>query len=287
MKYFTRIVLTFLFLFLCSTFFISFHYIAATGTELHFIDVGQGDSILIQRGNYQILIDGGPDDSVLAGLGKIMPLDDKELEIVVLTHPHADHLTGLNLILDRYKVDQIYGSAVVYNSDQYISFLSKIKEKKIDFSVPEKGKTIIPFANSTLRFLWPGSDYQQKTIENINNSSVVSQFCYFQQCVLLTGDIEKDEQDKMLDYYKDDLAVFKSALYKVPHHGSSNGANDRIYQAVMPKYSIISVGKKNSYGHPSNVALKLSEQNNSQILRTDLSGTISFLLNDESIILNK
>ena len=257
--------------------------IKQVGAQIYFLNVGQGDSILIQKDNYQILIDGGPDDSVLPLLGENMPTGDRKIEAIILTHPHADHIVGLNQILDRYEVGTIYGTGVVFSSAQYLSFLDKIKSKKIDFQVPQTGDRLTPFDFATLDFIWPGRKYLQDSIENVNNSSIVTKFCYYQKCALLTGDIEKEEQDTMLAYYKDNEDIFKAEIYKVPHHGSNTGVNEAMYEKIIPKYSIISCGEDNKYGHPHQASIALAQKFNTTILRTDQNGTIKFNL-DENLL---
>lgn len=251
--------------------------------EISFLDVGQGDSTLIQKGDQQILIDGGPDDKVLTELGKEMPLTDRKIEIIVLTHPHADHLAGIIQILDRYEVGKVYSSGVLSSSNQYLEFLNKIKEKSIPFIVPKTNETI-NLDGASLEFLWPGDKYFQKTEENLNNTSIVSKFCVSLDCVLLTGDIEKEEQDVMFGYYNSIAPdIFKSKIIKVPHHGSQNAANPTLYELVLPKVAVISAGKDNMYKHPHQVTLDLLKSFNIQTKRTDQDGTVSFDLSGQPL----
>ncbi len=286
MKLITKYIFTILFLTLLSILAVIFHHPAPLGVGVYVLDVGQGDSILIEKDNYQILIDGGPDDKVLSEIGKVMPLNDHKIETVILTHPHADHITGLNLILDRYEIGKIYSSGVIYSTDQYLSFLQKIKDKHIAFEVPAKKEMIIPFENGTLQFLWPGDDYKDKTAENMNDSSVLSKFCYFKNCILLTGDMEADEQNKMLSYYKDDKGILAAQILKYPHHGSSNGTNQPFFEAVNPLIAVISCGLNNSYGHPNPSALALIAKENTKLWRTDKEGTAMFLFTEQGIFQN-
>lgn len=248
------------------------------GTEIYFLDVGQGDSELIQKGDFQILIDGGPDDKVLAEIGKVMPLTDRKIDIIILTHPHADHLRGINLILDRYSVGTVYSSGVLDTTNGYLEFLNTIKDKNISFKIPALYDKIIPFANSELDFLWPGDKYKSQTLANLNNSSEVTKFCYFKNCALFTGDIETEEQATMFDYYaqKNLIDVFKSDILKIPHHGSKNGTNEQLLKNVTPKYAVIEVGVDNTYGHPHASTLELLKKFNITTYRTDTDGTIKF-----------
>jgi len=273
--------------------------------RLFFLDVGQGDAILIEKGDYQILIDGGPGDEILSELGAIMPISDRKIETVILTHPHADHLTGINLILDRYEVDKFYHSGTSYNSNAYEELTVKLLDKNIDSFIPEIGEMFVPYENAEMIFLWPGAQYLGATLQNANNSSVVSRFCYFDQCVLLTGDIEVDEQKKMFDYYFSNSAdndssqlvasndnyssieskksaIIKSDILKIPHHGSSNGTNALLLQKVDPKTVIIQVGAENKFGHPHNQVVELLK--NIEIYRTDRDGRIEFIFSQKGII---
>lgn len=257
----------------------------SNSVQIFFFDVGQGDSALIQKGDFQILIDGGPDDKILAELGRAMPLTDKKIEMMILSHPHADHITGFNNVLDRYQVGQIYSGGVVSTSSQYLNFLNKIKEKNIKYSVPNTEDLVDLFTGGKLEFLWPGIKYKETTIDNLNNSSEVMRFCYLSACALFTGDIELEEQNLMLDYYSKLLQTdkLKSEVLKIPHHGSSNGANMNLYNAVSPKYAVISVGVNNQYGHPHVMTLDLLKRAGIQIFRTDQDGTVKLQFSQNGI----
>lgn len=251
--------------------------------QIFFFDVGQGDSALIQKGEQQTLIDGGPDDQVLAELGKVMPVWDRKIETIILSHPHADHLTGLNLVLDRYEVGKIYSTGVVYSTNQYLEFLEKIKSKSINYSVPAIGEKI-NLLDGKIEFLWPGEKYQKETPDNLNNSSIVFNFCQISSCVLFTGDQENDEQEAMLNYFeqKDELDKFKAEIIKVSHHGSRNGSSRKLYEIVIPKYAVISVGEGNSFGHPHQGTLDLLNEFGIKTLRMDQDDSVQFVFNSET-----
>jgi len=256
--------------------------------EIYFLDVGQGDAELIQKGDFQILIDGGPSDAVLSELGKVMPLSDRKIDIIILTHPHADHLAGINLILERYGVGVIYSSGVLNTTNGYLEFLNKIKKKNVSFKVPKAYDKIIPFANSELDFLWPGDKYLKQNLSNLNNSSLVTKFCFFSHCALFTGDIEIDEQASMFEYYtqKNLISLFEAELLKIPHHGSRNGTNEKLLKTVVPKYAVIEVGADNKYSHPHTETVSILKKLTIQTLRTDQGGTIKFELTKTGIAKN-
>ena len=241
-----------------------------------FCDVGQGDAVIIGKGNYQILVDGGPDDSVLTCLGKHLPVWDRQIEMVILTHPHADHLTGLRAVLSRYEVGEVYYSGVDYDSNGYLEFKNILDTKKIPAKIPKIGDLITTYENATLTFLWPGERYNGQKIENINNTSEVLRFCYFSHCALLTGDIETDAQKEMISTATTLGLGLGAEMLKLPHHGSVNGADQNLLDAVKPVYAIISVGADNKYGHPHAAVIVLLTKNNIRILRTDRDGTIRF-----------
>ncbi len=256
--------------------------------HLYFFDVGQGDAALIQKDGYQILVDGGPDDKILTELGKVMPLSDHEIEVMILSHPHADHLAGLNQVLDRYQINKIYASGVSHTADGYLDFLQKIKDKNIEMKIPAIDESMTPYENGKLEFLWPGDQYQEKTIDNLNNASLVNRFCYFERCSMFGGDIETDEQTRMFDYYSkiniDPYLYFKSDILKALHHGSNNGSNGKLFEIVGPSYFVISAGADNKYGHPHKYTLDLVEKYQSRLLRTDRDGTVQFRLGKDGVV---
>lgn len=255
------------------------------GVNIYFFDVGQGDATLISKGDYQILIDGGPNSDILAGLGETMLPRDNEIEIMVLTHPHADHLVGLNQVLERYTIGKVYFSGVIHTSNQYLEFLQKIKDANIETVVPAINERVVLFDNAVLEFLWPGEKYKKNEADNLNNSSVVSRFCYAEQCALFMGDLETDGQKEM--FAQNTVAQYRVQILKVSHHGSTNGTNQELLDKVRPEYAVISVGADNKYGHPHNASLKLIEQFGITILRTDRDGTIKFNINEVGITVNE
>lgn len=251
--------------------------------NIYFLNVGQGDAELIQKGDYQILIDGGPDGSVLAELGKIMPLTDRKIDEVILTHPHADHLTGLNEVMKRYEVGQIYASGSVTTSNQYLNFLNTVKEKNIPLSIPGVGQEQTLFDNAKMQFLWPGDKYKGISGENLNNTSEVIRFCFESHCAIFLGDLENDEQKLMFAELDKQKINYTANLLKIAHHGSTNGTDQTILDHIKPSFSAIEVGADNQFGHPHAATLDLLKANNIQIFRTDRDGTIRFAVTKEGI----
>jgi competence protein ComEC len=255
------------------------------GVQIYFFDVGQGDAALIQEGDQQVLVDGGPDDKVLAELGKVMPAGDRKIEHVILTHPHADHITGLNQVLERYEVGEVISTGVISTSSQYLEFLDKIEKLKIPFKVPKVGDEISPFADSKIDFLWPGDSFLSKSIDNLNNSSEVFRFCTFDSCALFTGDMEVSEREDMIAYYtkENKLSELQAQIIKVAHHGSENGTGENLLENVKAIHAVISVGLNNQFGHPHEAALTLLKKYGLIIHRTDQNGTVRFILNKDGV----
>ena len=254
--------------------------------QIYFFSVGQGDSELIQKGDYQILIDGGPDDSVLSELGKAMPLRDRNIEVLILTHPHADHLTGINQVLERYSVGKIYFNGVLYTSNTYLEFLSVVEKSTIVAKSTTVGEKVQVFENGELTFLWPGEKFKGQTMENLNNTSEVVRFCYFSECALFLGDLETDSQKEMFSELDNQKIEYRTPILKIAHHGSTNGTDQNTLDKIKPTYTIISVGADNKFGHPHAATIDLLNKMNIKTYRTDRDGAIQFLLKEGEISKN-
>ena len=236
--------------------------------KVYFLNVGQGDSEYIKTpAGQDILIDGGPDSSVLGELGKVMDFGDREINLVVLTHPHADHLTGLIEVLRRYKVDEIWESGVIYPSATYDAWQKEIATQKISDQFVAAGKSE-NFGEIKISVLYPLSSLKNQKIDNLNNASVVTEIDFQNFSSLFLGDAETDAQAQFLNSLKP-VTVVKAA-----HHGSSNGLNKDLYQITRPSVVAIEVGKNNTYGHPHQVFLDYLNTIATQIYRTDQDGTI-------------
>lgn len=241
---------------------------AQNDLQVYFLDVGQGDASYIKNASGQdILIDGGPDNSVLNQLDKVMNFGDREISLVILSHPHADHLTGLLEVLQRYQVDEVWETGVEYPSATYAKWRKEISERQIPDKIVKAGDKK-ELGDIKILILYPLSPLENKKIDNLNNASIVNRLDYGDFSVLFTGDAEKDVQDKLLD-----KNIFADVL-KVAHHGSENGLSKSFLTAVRPAIAIISVGQNNKYGHPHQVTLNLLKELAVRIYRTDQNGTI-------------
>lgn len=246
-------------------------------THISFYDVGQGDSAFITTPkNHQILIDGGPDSKVLSKLSADMPFYDRSLDLVVLSHPHADHVNGLIDVLKRYQVDQVLFTGVVFNSPNYTEFLNVVKDKKIPTKIARSGEEIDFSDGPTFNILWPTKSLRGEQVSELNNSSIVLRLDYEGNSVLFPGDFEVSGQKDLSD---SELSDFKADILKVSHHGSYTGTNLRFLRAVDPKYAIISVGADNRFGHPHENVLKMLS--NIKVYRTDKNGDIKVIISSD------
>ena len=263
---------------------IFFSYFSFIDNKLHIVvcNVGQGDAIFITTPSQaQILIDGGPDKSVLDCLGRHMPFWDRSLDAVILTHPHADHLTGLLDIVDRYNLSTYYSANTPADSKVYELLRAKLADKKVSAKELHKGRRIADMSGLTLRILYPSLEVSRKADLNksnldLNSLSIVSFITYGNFSALLTGDAE----GKILDDLSSEAGDID--FLKVPHHGSKAGMSDYLLNSTKPELAIISVGKKNRYGHPSGLSLDLLKKHKVKILRTDVDGEVEIVSDGKS-----
>ena len=252
------------------------HQDQSSQLEIVFLDIGQGDSILIKTPyNQQILIDGGPDNDVVYELGKNLPFYDRDLDLVILTHPHADHVAGLVEVLKRYDVKKVLHTGVLHTSPDYLAFLETIRDKKINHEII-KGQQDIHFApDLKLEILYPFNDLGGQKVENLNNSSIVTRIVYQNFKAIFTGDAEQEEENELINSGFN----LQADILKAGHHGSNTASSDAFLKAVNPESVIIQCGLDNDFGHPHLRALKRFKTNNIEVYRTDQQGQIGVVSN--------
>lgn len=248
--------------------------------EVDFLDVGQGDAIYIKTPNGQdVLIDGGPDNKVLEELGAVMPFWDREIDVVILTHPHADHVSGLLNVLNRYKVKKIYATGILHTAPDYLAFLEETKKQRIPMEIVRALATLDFGEEITMQFIYPDRSLLNEKIDNLNNSSIVARLVYKDEKFLFTGDAEIPVEEELLNKNRD----IQADVLKAGHHGSTSSSSEAFVRAVNPKFAVIEVGKDNSFGHPSLRTLALFERLKIPVFQTDLSDTITFLSDGERV----
>jgi len=214
----------------------------------HILDVGQGDSILlVSPTGKQVLVDGGPDLSTLEYLGNYMPFFDRSIDLIILTHPHEDHLAALPEVLKRYRVGQIILAGTESSNSRYRSMLEEVTKQKVAVILPDPDKDIDLGNGMVLDVLWPDLNSPLAHSENANNSSVAIRVLYGDESIVLTGDIETEVENAILE----SGAELESNIVKVAHHGSRTSSSSGFIKATSATEAVISVGEVNSFGHPN------------------------------------
>jgi competence protein ComEC len=249
--------------------------------KLHvtFLDVGQGDAIFIQTPRGQkVLVDGGPSPTtLLAALGRRMPFWDRAIDLVVLSHPHDDHVSGLIPVLKRYRVKAFLDGGQEHPTPAYTQCLEVIQEKGISYQLARLGMQIQLGERLQMRVLHPEGELLSGTDSDVNNNSIVLRLVYGRISFLLTGDVE-EEAEAVLLLSNEDLA---STILKSPHHGSDTSLNLRFLEAVNPQLAVIQVGADNQFGHPDPTTLAKLEERGVMVLRTDQNGTVEVVSDGE------
>ena len=233
--------------------------------SVSFIDVGQADSVLIRNGNYNMLIDAGNNEDGEKLVNYFKSLGIEEFTYVFATHPHEDHIGGMDDIINNFKIDNYYMSNKLSTTKTFMDVLDALDGCNLKYTVPNKGDTL-KLGDANIKVIYPGDDKS-----NINDSSIVLKVTYGKNSFLLTGDATSNVERKI---YNEDI---KSDVLKVAHHGSSYSSTDVFLDRVKPYYAVISVGKNNIYNHPSNNTLEKLNKRNIKVYRTDLDGTIVFI----------
>jgi competence protein ComEC len=237
------------------------------------LDVGQGDSILISQGSRQILIDGGKDGKVLLEkLGKYIPFWDREIEMVIETHPDADHIGGLIDVFAAYKIDNVMKTKMQSDSQTFLALEDEIENEKSQVVEARAGLTIRLDSDAALDVIFPFRSVDNPNGKDTNAASVVTKLNYGNNSFLFAGDLPIEQEDEIVG----SGVTLKTDVLKVGHHGSKYSSGDEFLAAVRPEDAIISVGKNNTYGHPNQEALQRLILHKAIIHRNDNDGDIVY-----------
>jgi competence protein ComEC len=241
------------------------------------LDVGQGDAILIQTPSHQnILIDGGPSPRAIdLELSKKLPFWDRTVDLVILTEPQADHMTGLIEVLRNYKVKQIFEPDIAYNSTTYQQWLSLVKSEEAEHKIAHASQKIELGDGIKVDVLHPPSPLLQGTSDDVNNNSLALRLSWNRVSFLFTSDIGKEAEWYLIAQ----RANLKSTVLKVAHHGSLTSTSEQFLAAVNPEIAVISVGTDNRFALPrAEVVDRLvTRVGSDRLYLTSTHGTIEFI----------
>ena len=241
------------------------------GLKVSFLDVGQADSILIQFNEESMLIDAGNNND---GENIVKYLKNQNIEkfkYVVGTHAHEDHIGGIDNVILNFDVEHFYMPNVLTTTKTFEDVLDALNTKNVIFETPNINDEL-SLGDAKITVLYVNDDSS-----NLNNTSIVLKLVYKDISFLFMGDAESDVEPKILN------ADLKSNILKVGHHGSSTSSSDKFISKVNPDYAIISVGKNNSYNHPTKKVLNTLNKYEIKTLRTDELGTIIFTSDGTSV----
>lgn len=232
-------------------------------------DVGQGDAILTIYGNLQILTDGGGNNKVLDCLARYSPFWDREIELVVLTHPEEDHFSGLVEVFRRYKVDNFLVNKVESSTSSYGVLKKAVGSSRSRVINPHEGM-VIRFGLIQMDILHPSGIFSPGKSASPNVYSIVYELKFKDFEALFSGDIAPKNIEELLGKG----LISRVDYIKIPHHGSRNGITPELLEATNPSLAVISVGKNNLYGHPHEEVLEMLMEKGIKILRTDEMGDV-------------
>lgn len=249
---------------------------AETSTELevHFLDVGQGDCTLIKTGEHAMLIDAGNNDKGTLVQKYLMSQGVTHLDYIIGTHPDADHIGGLDVVIYKFESDEILMPDVSKDTKTYEDVIDSAEARHEKITAPEAGETYA-LGEAEFTIIAPNmSDY-----ENSNDYSIALLLTHGENKFLFAGDAEEESEEEMLN----GAADLEADVYKVSHHGSRTATTEEFLQEVEPEYAVISCGEGNSYGHPHVEVLERLQEEDVEVFRTDEQGTIVAVSDGASI----
>lgn len=234
-------------------------------SQLVFLNVGQGDAILIQQGYFQMLVDTGPDDTLLYELPKYMPENDRTIEVILLTHSHDDHIQGLFSILNNYKVQNIMYESQCFQSKDFEQIQSNYEE--IIHNIPDKWS--LEYRDISISAIYP---FDVVCHTDVNQDSIVLKLKIKDTAIILVGDAGFEAEEYLL---KNDL-ISQADILKVGHHCSRSATSDMFLSKAFPSIAICSCGEDNSFGHPHSETIEKFKKHHVQYLITYQTGNVVF-----------
>lgn len=243
--------------------------------KVNYIDVGQGDSILVQVNGKNLLIDAGPNSSTDKLVSYLNKQNIKKLDFVVATHPHEDHIGAMDTIINKYNIGEFYAPKKTTTTKTFESMVNALKSKNIKINAATAGVSLDLGKNVKCEMIAPNAP----NYEDLNNYSAVIKITYGNSKFLFMGDAESLSEKEILNKNHD----ISSDVLKLGHHGSSSSSSKAFLDKVSPKIAIISCGKNNDYGHPHKETSTEMKKRNIQVYRTDIDGSIVLISDGKKI----
>jgi competence protein ComEC len=248
-----------------------------SGLQVTFLDVGQADAILVQESDYTMLIDAGTNSGSDELVSQLENMNISKIDVLVGTHPHEDHIGGMDAVIQNFEIGDIYMPEVTADTRTFEDVITAIEEKGLEITAPEPGSSF-SLGSATCKILAPNSEKYSET----NSYSIVIRLFYGETAFLFTGDAETDSEEEILEK----MFTLKSNVLKVGHHGSTSSTSEEFLNRVNPEYAVIMVGEGNTYGHPHEETLEALNSAGIKIYRTDLNGTITFVSDGLNLTVN-
>lgn len=238
---------------------------------VEFIDVGQADCIFISSNGHNALIDAGNEEDGTKLVNYFNKLGIKDFDLVMGTHPHEDHIGGLDDIINNFNVHSVYLPNVTTTTKTFDNLLTAIEKNNLNISIPKENETI-NIGEATLKMIYSGTNE-----DDLNSTSIISKLSFGKYSFLFTGDTTSSIEQEILN------KNIKADILKVAHHGSPYSSTNNFLATVLPKYAVISVGKDNSYNHPSPKTIDRIKRYTNNIYQTKDMGTIIFTIDKEDL----
>jgi competence protein ComEC len=246
--------------------------------KIHFLDVGQAESILVQSQDHFMLIDGGNNDDADFVVKYLQDQGVTKLDYLMGTHPHADHIGGLDVVIDTFEIGKVFMPKVTHTTKTFEDVLLAIQSKGLKITAPTSG-TSFELGDAKFTFVAPNNT----EYEDLNNYSLVFRLVHGENAFLFTGDAEDISENEIL---KEGFQIASHVL-KVGHHGSSTSTTTAFLDEVNPTFAVISAGQDNQYGHPHKEILAKLKERDITVYRTDESGTIIATSDGKNITFEK
>jgi len=248
-----------------------FAHLPTHNLEITFLDVGQGDAILVRTPqNQKILIDAGPAGAILPPLAEELGFWERKIQLAILTHPDTDHIAGFADILKRYEVEHVLLTGVQHDTEWYAEILRQIADQKIPTIIAD-AEDDLKFGNVLFDILWPEESLAGRSMEDTNSTSIALKIIYGETAAMLTGDLDTESEKEVIK----DSPDLTAQVFKLGHHGSHTSNSAEFLAAVDPEIVIVSASEDNRFGHPHPEVLELVKDAN--IHETAKEGSVKLI----------